>query len=61
MKNREEKDGNEKDPEYQMKSTKTYLELASLYNWTKIDCVKDDELRSIEDINKEILDNVLKK
>ena len=44
-----------------MKSIKTFLELASLYNWTKIDCVKDDNLRSIEDINKEILDTVLNK
>ena len=43
-----------------MKSTKTYLELASLYNWTKIDCVKEDKLRSVEDINKEILNEVLK-
>ena len=61
LKNRDIKDDLEKDPEYQMKSIKTFLELASLYNWSKIDCVKDDELRSIEDINKEILDNVLKK
>ena len=61
MENRCEIDGNEKDQEYQMNSTKTYLELASLYNWTKIDCVKDDKLRSIEDINKEILENVLNK
>ncbi len=61
LKNRDIKDDLEKDPEYQMKSIKTFLELASLYNWSKIDCVKDEELRSIEDINKEILDTVLNK
>lgn len=58
MKNRIEKDKNEKNEEYQINSMKTYLELAGLYNWKKIDCIKDNELRSIEDINKEILDNI---
>ena len=59
MKNRSEKDSNEKDENYQINSVKTYLELAVLYNWTKIDCIKDDKLRDIEDINKEIVENVL--
>ena len=59
MKNRSEKDSNEKDENYQINSVKTYLELAVLYNWTKIDCIRDDKLRDIEDINKEIVENVL--
>ena len=60
MKSREIVDSNEKDEDYQKNSIKTYLELASLYNWKLIECIKDEKLRSIEDINKEILDIVLK-
>lgn len=59
MKNRKVLNSNEKDENYQINSIKTYLELASLYNWKLIECIKDDKLRSIEDINKEILDNIL--
>ena len=59
MKNRKVLDSNEKDENYQINSIKTYLELASLYNWKLIECIKDDKLRSIEDINNEILDNIL--
>ena len=59
MKNRKVLNSNEKDENYQINSIKTYLELASLYNWKLIECIKDDNLRSIEDINKEILDTIL--
>lgn len=59
MKNRENLDANEKDEAYQQKTTKTYLELASLYNWNLIECIKDDNLRTIEDINSEILKKVI--
>ena len=59
MKNREIIDANEKDEDYQRRSTQTYLELASLYNWKLIECIKDDTLRTIEDINKEILDIII--
>ena len=60
MKNREVIDANEKDEKYQTQSIRTYLELASLYNWKLIECIKDEKLRNIDDINKEILDIVLK-
>ena len=60
MKNRDNLDENEKDSEYQKNSIKTYLELASLYNWKLIECVKENKLRSIEDINNEILEIVTK-
>ena len=60
MKNREIIDANEKDDEYQKNSIKTYLELASLYNWNLIECIKDEKLRSIDDISDEILKIVLK-
>ena len=59
MKNREEIDGNEKDSNYQIKSTKTYLELAELYHWDLIECIKDNKLREIDDINNEILDKIV--
>ena len=55
MKSRKVLDSNEKDEAYQTRSIKTYLELASLYNWKLIECIKDEKLRSIEDINDEIL------
>jgi len=59
LKNREVIDANEKDENYQTRSIKTYLELASLYNWKLIECIKDEKLRTIEDINKEILDIII--
>ncbi len=60
QKNRVDLDQNEKDPSYQINTVKTYIELAELYNWTTINCSKDDEMRDIEDINQEIIDIVLK-
>lgn len=54
-KNREYIDANEKDDDYQMSTEKTYVELASLYNWSTIDCAKDGKMRSIEEINQDIL------
>ena len=58
-KNREFLDGHEKDENYLLSTEKTYMELAGLYNWKTIDCVKDNELRTIDDINNEILNIVL--
>ena len=37
-----------------------YIELSELYNWDKIECIKNNELRSIEDINEEIYNIVVK-
>lgn len=59
QKNRTFLDENEKDELYQINTEKTYMELASLYNWTTIDCSNDENLRTIEDINQEILKNVI--
>ena len=52
-------DEHEKDDNFSKKSIDTYLELTSLYNWNKIECIKDNNLRSIEDINEEIM-NIVK-
>lgn len=54
-KNREEAaDQHESNPEHLINAENTYLELAELYNFRKVDCVKDGIVRSIEDIHEEI-------
>ena len=54
-KNRENVDEHEKSPEHLKASEEAYIELSELYNWSRIECIKDEKLRSIEDINDEIL------
>ena len=54
-KNRKELDEVEKNNEYLKNSERTYLELANMYNFSIINCVKDGNIRSIEDINNELL------
>ena len=54
-KNRETIDEHEKSPEYLKASEDAYIELSELYNWDRIECIKDNNLRTIEDINDEIL------
>lgn len=65
MKNRSSLDNNEKDELYQVSTEKTYMELSSLYNWDVITCATDTidmqkTMRSIEEINQDILKIVLK-
>ena len=55
MNNRNKLEETEKSIDYLQRTEEAYLELTELYNWDKIECVKDEKLRSIEDINKEIL------
>lgn len=59
-KNREFLDENEKNDHHLIMAEKTYVELAGLYNWKVIDCAKEENLRTIEDINQEILEIILK-
>ena len=47
-------DANEKAPEYLKKCEQTYLLLANKYNFKVIECVEEDKIRSIEDINDEL-------
>ena len=47
-----------KDPkklEEQKRAEEAYIELSELYNWYRVECVRDGILRSVEDINQEIL------
>ncbi len=53
-KNREQIDEHEKDEEYLRQSEECYIELSELYNWSKVECIKDEKIRTIEDINDEI-------
>lgn len=58
-KNREYLDEHEKSPEHLMNAENAYIELSELYNWIKVECVKDGKLRSIEDINDEIFNKLI--
>lgn len=53
--NRKSIDEHEKSPEYLKRAEESYLELSELYNWDKIECIKNNKLRSVEDINDEIM------
>ena len=55
MNKREELDEIEKLKAPLQSAEEAYLELTELYNWDKIECIQDSKLRSIEDINEEIL------
>lgn len=57
-KNRISLDEHEKSESHLKNSEIAYLELASYYNWVNINCIKDDKIRTIEDINEEIMDNI---
>ena len=59
-KNRASIDEHEKSVEHLKNAEEAYIELSELYNWDKIECIKNDELRSIEDINDEILEIIEK-
>ena len=48
-------DQHEKDIDYLKRAEEAYIELSQLYNWQKIECLSNDKIRSIEDINDEIL------
>lgn len=53
--NRESIDNHEKDEDYLKLSEQAYIELSELYNWKRIECVKEDKIKSIEEINEEII------
>ena len=51
-------DIHEKDMDYLATCRETGRAAAKFYNWTIIDCVKDGQMRSIEDIHEEIYQKV---
>ena len=56
MKNRKVLDEAEKSSKHLKQAEEAYIELSGLYNWNVIKCVKDDKIKSIEEINDEIMD-----
>lgn len=56
--NRNTLDQHELDEDYLYQSEKAYIELYEMYNWKKIECVREDKIRSIEDINDEIYETL---
>lgn len=55
-----EKDIHEKDKNHLVKSYESALYVADRFKWDIVHCVKDNSLRTIEDIHNEILEKVLK-
>ena len=53
-KNREYLDEHEKSSDHLKQSEEAYLELTELYNWDKVECIRGNQIRTIEDINNEI-------
>ena len=58
--NRKALDGHEKDEEHLQMAESSYLELRDKFNFSYVICVKEHEIRDIEDINNEVLDIILK-
>lgn len=54
--NREFLDEHEKSEEHLRNAEEAYIELSELYNWDKIECVNDNEIKTIEEIHNEIID-----
>ena len=59
-KNRDElPDEVESNVEYLKRSEKAYLELSDIYNYDMIKCTNEKNIRTIEDINKELYEKVI--
>ena len=59
-KNRKSLDQHEKSPEHLKNSETAYVELSELYNWHHINCIKHQEMRSLEDIKEELMKEINK-
>lgn len=53
-------DQHEIDGEYLKKTEKTYLELAKIYNFSVIKCTNNNKIKTKEEINQNILDELIK-
>ncbi len=58
FKNRKELDQLETSEENMINAERAYMELAKMYDFLKIECVKDEKIRSIEDISEEVYQKV---
>ena len=59
-KNRASLDEHEKSEKHLKNSEIAYVELSELYHWHHIDCIKDKKIRTVEDINEEIMKEIEK-
>ena len=65
MKNREnkftheaQKDIHERDKNHIVDSYNAACDVAQKYNWVTIDCIKDDKIRTIEEIHEDIFKQI---
>ena len=56
----ENKDIHERNPEHMKDAYIEACKLSKKYNWKEIKCVKDEKIRSIEDIHEEIYNELIK-
>lgn len=56
----EKKDIHERDEKHLIDSYNAACKLADQYNWYTIECIKEDNLRTIEDIHEEIFNEIKK-
>lgn len=57
-KNRINLDEHERSPEHLQNAEEAYVELSELYNWDKIECIKDGKIKSIDEISEEVYELV---
>jgi dTMP kinase len=55
----DEKDIHENDFEYLLESYENACGIAKVYNWNHVYCVKDEKIRNIADIHKDIYSIVM--
>ena len=58
--NEEKKDIHEKSPEHLKAAYEEACKLSKKYNWYEVKCVKNEEIRTIEDIHEEIYNEIKK-
>ena len=61
QKNRSDIDDNEKDENFLKNAEKAYIELSELYNWDKVECELNKKLKTIEEIQQEIISIIKEK
>ncbi len=60
LKNRTVLDEHEKDSLYLKRSEEAYIELSELYGWDRVECVTSGKLKTINEINEEIMEIIKK-
>ena len=60
-KERNSLDMHELDNNYLYNAERSYMELSNIYNFNKIECIKDNKIRTIDDIHDEVMEYVISK